>query len=305
MAIARHLEAHTQFLRWLTCGEHDNAVICDTALRYVVTGALHNVWCNANEHCDEVGDGDIVSGADLLWIDAVSGIQGFGSAMLSVGWVEVLDGGVRFPKFNRHNTSGAERQKRYRDRKAINGEQERNESNVTRNVTSGVTRYARVTDREEESREEERTEEGRIETDILRQPEADGATSIPTSRNGYCPAFLEWWDSYPRKQGKQAAFIAWKKAGKQVKGDRGVTSLEAAAHMLDRVRAYAAAKAGCDLQFIPHPATWLNQARYDDDPTVWEREKTVGDGRARNQGTLERVLDYYDGGNEDGDGTTA
>jgi len=150
MAIARHLETHTQFSRWFTCDEHDKAVICDTALRYTVTGALHNVWCNANEHCDEGANGDVVKGADLPWVDSVCGIQGFGSAMQSVGWIELVDGGIRFPKFNRHNTSGAERQKKYRERKAAERDADSNGSDITRDVT----RPSRVTHREEKSIED-------------------------------------------------------------------------------------------------------------------------------------------------------
>ena len=47
-----------------------------------------------------------------------------------------------------------------------------------------------------------------------------------------------------------------------------------AAHLLDRVTAYAAAVATwpeADRQFIPHPATWFNRGSYDDDPATWQR----------------------------------
>ena len=103
LAIGKFLDNEPSFSRWLTLDQYDDAVICDVALRYLVTGALHNVWCNANEHCN----GDFLEGAGLTWVDSVTGIENFGAAMQSVGWVEVLDEGIRFPKF-----------KRYRERKA-------------------------------------------------------------------------------------------------------------------------------------------------------------------------------------------
>ena len=47
--------------------------------------------------------------------------------------------------------------------------------------------------------------------------------------------------------------------------------------LTERVSAYAeAVKAWppADHQFIPHPATWFNEGRYDDDPNEWKRNAT-------------------------------
>jgi len=43
--------------------------------------------------------------------------------------------------------------------------------------------------------------------------------------------------------------------------------------LLDRTRAYARAKEGCDKKYIPHPSTWFNQERYADDPDEWRKER--------------------------------
>jgi hypothetical protein len=163
IAIGRFLEASKPFPRWLTSDEHSDVIVCVTALRYFVTGALHNVWCNANEHCHE----DTIFGADLTWVDMVSGVPGLGEAMESVGWVQQTDNGIRFPKFNNHNTSAAERQKRYRDRKA-------GRLPVTDDVTRNVTRCARVAPkkREEESGEEQE------------DTAAQSSTSVDKTSNG-------------------------------------------------------------------------------------------------------------------------
>lgn len=72
--------------------------------------------------------------------------------------------------------------------------------------------------------------------------------------------------AYPRKVGKQAALKAIAKAIKTV----------GAARLLSLVGDYDKAVSRWpeeDKKFIPHPATWFNQGRYDDDPKEWQRGK--------------------------------
>ncbi|MGX1223179.1 hypothetical protein [Streptomyces ambofaciens] len=71
--------------------------------------------------------------------------------------------------------------------------------------------------------------------------------------------FDEFWAAYPRKVAKGTARAAWTKTLK-----RGV----AAEHITKAaVRASAQWRAAhTELRFIPHPATWLNGERYDDEP---------------------------------------
>lgn len=99
-------------------------------------------------------------------------------------------------------------------------------------------------------------------------------------KNEYCDAFEEWWNVYPRGEAKKAAYEAWKKAGSDIKEKRSITSQEAVALMLERVKAYAASPRGSesDPSKIPLATTWLNQGRYDDNPTAW---KTVLTDRPR------------------------
>ncbi len=66
---------------------------------------------------------------------------------------------------------------------------------------------------------------------------------------------LDWlekfWSSYPRKVGKGAAEKAWVKALQSTEADAIIASL-------------VAYKFSEDVNFIPHPATWLNQRRWED-----------------------------------------
>lgn len=108
-------------------------------------------------------------------------------------------------------------------------------------------------------------------------PEGDGSQGelIPTSQapvpqkqsgaSSYPQAFEDWWDLYPKKVGKQAALRAWRKACK-VAGSGG---LERA------LESHLPSMRTKETRFVPNPATWLNEGRYDDEPpAVQERPKS-------------------------------
>lgn len=97
------------------------------------------------------------------------------------------------------------------------------------------------------------------------QPEL-ALTAPPTPVQPQAEPFDEFWQAYPRKVGKQAASRAFDAARK----GGGTGAIVAAA------KAFGAsvAKWPKDRQeFVPHPATWLNQGRYDDDPAEWAKNE--------------------------------
>ena len=72
------------------------------------------------------------------------------------------------------------------------------------------------------------------------------------------------YNLYPRKVGKPAAIKAIKR---KLKGKEAKTLI-----MLTGLFANAWAGASRDdLRFCPHPATWFNQERFNDDPSTWCR----------------------------------
>ena len=76
------------------------------------------------------------------------------------------------------------------------------------------------------------------------------------------------YQAYPKHVGKQAALKAIAKACKTNKPE----------HLLERSVAYSKAVSkwlDTDQRFIPYPATWFNEGRYEDDPNEWQRP---GDG---------------------------
>lgn len=97
----------------------------------------------------------------------------------------------------------------------------------------------------------------------LREPGLpfDTLDEVPVKQIAWAPAdkaraFRErFWPLWPRKVAKAAAEKAWMKAAKSPRiADEIVAGAEAQLHKLTE-----------DLQFCPHPATWLNQGRWEDE----------------------------------------
>lgn len=87
-----------------------------------------------------------------------------------------------------------------------------------------------------------------------------------TSNDGYTSEFEEFWIACPRKVGKGNAWKAWPKAKKQaVSSPKKIEDESPAEFLTRRMRDYAASVADKDLQFVRHPATWLNGGNWDDE----------------------------------------
>lgn len=72
--------------------------------------------------------------------------------------------------------------------------------------------------------------------------------------------FLDFWTAYPKRAGKDAAGKAFAKAMARIGGDDPLAVILAG---IER-----ALPGWDDPQFIPHPATWLNQGRWDDETPI-------------------------------------
>jgi hypothetical protein len=119
--------------------------------------------------------------------------------------------------------------------------------------------------------------------------EADASASCPASpdvsesekppkasrRKAYAgehPGFREWYAAYPRKEAPADASKCYSKAVSTIQGRDGPGGDDAVAYLLQRALAFAeCCKGREDVQFIPHPSTWLNKGRYDDDTAAWRR----------------------------------
>lgn len=95
---------------------------------------------------------------------------------------------------------------------------------------------------------------------IPEEPEepAGGKKKRNPRLTAYSPDFETFWKAYPRKSGKDAAWKAWQKRRHEIPA-------------LPELAAILARQSHCEQwqrdggQFIPHPATWLNQGRWQDE----------------------------------------
>jgi phage replication O-like protein O len=82
-----------------------------------------------------------------------------------------------------------------------------------------------------------------------------------TKDNIYPPDFLKFWEAYPNKKAKLEAFKAWSKSnGQRPHVDTLLTSISKQKQSLAWKKDNG--------QFIPHPATWLRQGRWEDEGMV-------------------------------------
>lgn len=127
-------------------------------------------------------------------------------------------------------------------------------------------------DSQGESREDSRVESnGESQRPVpvpVPVPKDEDSLRSSSSATEAADLFEDFWSAYPRKDGKAAARKAWPKAVKRLEAPR----LVAAA----RYWAGLWAKAGVERQFIPHPATWLNGDRWNDQPPAPRASPTDG-----------------------------
>lgn len=92
--------------------------------------------------------------------------------------------------------------------------------------------------------------------------------------------FVKFWQAYPKKVGKDAALRAWKKIREPT-----ATLGRILAALEWQVKSEAWTKDSG--QYIPNPATYLNQGRWQDEPTI-TRSNTIQASKGV-QGTLARI----------------
>lgn len=220
-----------------------------------VCGALYFLWATA----DEQSTNGKLWGYNGEQLDGEVGINGFAEALTmlcdSAGkpspWLELGDGFISIPEYAKHNGTTSKK----RAQTALRASRLRSARSVTKRAP-----------REEKRREDERREDNENKTLFADAEEYD------TSPLGIDAIY----DAYPRKVGKEAARRAIAKAVIAVR-DRG----QADPHiwLLERVKAFSESKAGRAGKFCPHPATWFNAGRYDDDQAEWDRSDRNGPAR--------------------------
>lgn len=238
--------------------------------RHEVAGILMEVfeWADANVLIDSGASGfdpDACPGVVQLGdqskqlLDAIAGVSGLADAMTAVGWLQARSGSLAFPNFGRHNGKSAKARALDSSRKRVgraNGPDENR--NSVPDVSGSEPDKGRI--REEKRREEEK------DTPI---PPQAGASSGGKEKPGRrvrgrrggpqpwaaCEPFLRFWEAYPNKKDKPAAWKAWTKLAP----DDAL-----AAQILAGLERYKAQKE--DWRNWKHPGPWLNARGWEDYP---------------------------------------
>lgn len=123
------------------------------------------------------------------------------------------------------------------------------------------------------------TDRGRIGVASQKEKEKEKER---TTRPAEPDTFDEWWQAYPRKEGKGRARPAYAKALRDVPADK----------LLRLTLEWFQARPDIEPQFVPQPASWLNARRWEDEAplarpgaarpgsSVWDRRPTR-EGEAR------------------------
>jgi len=158
--------------------------------------------------------------------------------------VEAIDGGWRLLNHEKYRA--------IRDEESIKESKRRYINNRRANERQGIENVEQLS---------KSVDSGRANAEADTEAEAY-KKHPPTPQGGVGDAaFEEFWKAYPRKVGKGAALKAYKKVPKEAHG-----------LLLAAVKTQSASeqwrKDGG--QFIPHPATWLNEQRWLDGETIGE-----------------------------------
>ena len=102
-----------------------------------------------------------------------------------------------------------------------------------------------------------------------------------TKGSAGCPNTLKetsgfdfFWSKAHRKVGKRGAEKAFPPAVANVSRQRNITGPEAELWLAERMEEFAkSAQAKDPIRGKIHPATWLNDGRYDDDESLWNEQK--------------------------------
>lgn len=216
-----------------------------------VVGALHAVWSVFDEHST---DGQL-PGYSLAIMDDEIGWRGFSRAMTDIGWLVADEEGLRVPDYEEHNGPTAKRRatetRRKNETRSGQKSDRMEDWQQTKSGQVSASDAGTLRARIDKRREEEK------ENHPLPFPDVKGVLAV----HGFPPGFEAFWTAYPRKVGKDAAAKAFAKRR---------PSAELLSAMLQAVAQQGQSEAWRKDrgQFIPHPATWLNEGRWQDEATA-------------------------------------
>lgn len=210
------------------------ARICDITNQSeaAVIGALYWLWATADQHTED----GVMPGLTLRQIDRKTGVQGFGQALCDIGWLVDNSEGVRIVNFEEHNGTSAKRRATDAQRKASIRNVSASDADKTRTDDGQKTPKCGAREREEKS--------------IKNPPNPPGGDGFDR--------FWSEWPNGPRKVAKAQCAAKWERHDLEAEADAIVAAVVAFKASAEWAKDNGA--------FVPMPATWLNQRRWEAPP---------------------------------------
>lgn len=133
------------------------ARLCDLTeqTEAAIVGGLYWLWATADQHTED----GLMPGLTLRQIDRKTGIQGFGAALVEIGWLSESESGVTLANFEEHNGSSAKRRCMDAQRKANGRNLSASDADkVEKSAGSDEDETRRSAELEKEKRREEKKE---------------------------------------------------------------------------------------------------------------------------------------------------
>ena len=207
-----------------------------------------------------------LTGMDSEDVELAAGWTGddgvFFRALTDCRWMDVTDDGLMLHGWEEHQAYASKSEERSASAKKAAEARWAKREHMDSNADSCGTHAARIEAHAESNAPETRNQKPSIKyTPPL--PPSQGETvrvSDQEKKEPYTQEFDVFWKRYPRKVGKDAAFRAWKTKKREGHLPAMPVLLKA---IDDALRSEQWQRDGG--QYIPHPATWLNQGRWMDE----------------------------------------
>tara|TARA_Y100001938_G_scaffold98956_2_gene135388 strand:- start:1010 stop:1864 length:855 start_codon:yes stop_codon:yes gene_type:complete len=246
-----------------------------------VIGSLVRLWLWADQ-CTRNG----VCEHDSVIIDQIAELDGLSAAMESVGWMTKSEGGFTLPRIERYTGDG----RTSKDRRLSQQERSRTQTrskngrfsaaNEPKNPTSTVIQptHAGGTDRStahppsvQNKTTQNKTTQNIHTENLVEEGGAHNSKNLSPSRyhliiNTQGDQINRVIDAIPSRHRRKPPQI---KRAVAAAIDRGV-DLD---HLADSLRTYYSSDEGKG-EFATWPSNWIDQHRYEEDPSAWDRVST-------------------------------
>lgn len=213
--------------------------------RLKTVGGLHAVWSIFDTHSES---GELV-GYTTEILSEMIGWKKFADAMISVGWLTVNDNSLSMKDYSENNGKSAKRRAQEAARlQAVRDAEKSTHEKRTDERTDGVP------EKEKSKNISPIVPGGDLELDV-----EETSTESDQTDPGFSADFLAFWESYPEKKEKRAAWRAWGR----------IKARPSVSVMVDAIRLQTVdrAKAKTQNEFYPewkNPSTWLTGGCWED-----------------------------------------